>query len=229
MLRQADDGAGQTGDCMSHLVRNTDRLSIDFDSVTGQVTVLYRWRYVWVEAAGVSPWTMAQRRRFHARAERAVRAAWDGRASLRVGGASDLARRFAGRALPLRIDIAWVRSGQHWTVTVTKIPPGQFKQSYVVWDRRTISLDSEDLTLREFGIGAEQTHQMPVAHEFGHVFGNVPQRGHGDEYRDESPFNADHRSILNVGDQLRVRHFDHILSELNAMAPGMTFVVANLR
>lgn len=129
----------------------------------------------------------------------------------------------------MRIDVQWVLSAPHQNVTVKKLAAGQFEVSRVNWDRREIWLDTNDLTIRAFANGGIATRRVPVAHEFGHSFGNVPQRGHGDEYRDDSVYQRDVESIINVGNTLRARQFDHLISELNQMVRHTRFIVGALR
>ena len=214
---------------MGHVVRETDRCTIDLDTAGAHILVRQRWLYIWTVMTPLTAWTPAEKNGFHQGAKRAIRRSWDNHARLRVSGTSDLARRLAGRDIPLRVDVQWVTASPHWTVTVQKVPATAFVTSFVVWDRRTITLDTNDLHWRNAASGEPGMNQMPVAHEFSHAFGNVPQRGHGDEYRADSPFNADGASIVNVGNTLRPRHFDHVVSELNQMVPNTSFAVSGIR
>ncbi|PZO69797.1 MAG: hypothetical protein DI640_15205 [Sphingomonas taxi] len=214
---------------MAHLTRETDRMTINLDTRQGIILVRQRWFYNWIVGPGATPWTQGQRRAYHARFEAAILRSWNNRATIRASGTSDLARGMAGRSFSVRIDVQWVLGHGHWTVTVKKLPVGVFDVSKVNWAQRRIWLDTNDLTARHFARGGVRTRQVPVAHEFGHSFGNVPQRGHGDEYRADSQYRRDVRSIINVGDTLRPRHFDHLISELNQMTPGTRFVMDTVR
>ena len=51
----------------------------------------------------------------------------------------------------------------------------------------------------------------------------------GDEYRTTSAHLADTTSILNIGNQLRNRHFTTFIEELNKMVAGVTWTVASIR
>ncbi len=71
--------------------------------------------------------------------------------------------------------------------------------------------------------------QHPVSHEFGHAIGNVPHEvNHWDEYRKESPHYGDLYSIMNMGNELRNRHLDYLVRELNTMIPETTFTIVKL-
>jgi len=213
---------------MGHLARETDRMTIDVNTDANIVWVRQRWHYSWLTAPKLDDWTLGERRAYHKRFEAAVLRGWNNRATLRVMGSSPFAKSMARASLSVRLDLQWVLSNPHWMVTVKKIPAEQFDVSKVNWGQRRIWLDTNDLTWRKFGIGKDGTRQLPVQHEFAHAFGNVPERGHGDEYRDGSPYQDDNRSIVNVGDQLRTRHFDHLLSELNQMVPDTRFIVGRI-
>jgi hypothetical protein len=227
---------------MSHVVRKLTWCEIDLDTKTGAVFIQLRWQYVWAVAAGQSAWTLPQKRHFHNSADRAIWASWSNRAALSVAGTSSFARAFASRPVSVELDIRWVTHTPHWTVTVTKIAAGTVATSSVQWTARTITLDSEDVVPRERCIpaaGPPSTpggptpvacfKQIPVAHEFGHAAGNTAVLSRGDEYGTGHVHEADATSMLNIGTQLRDRHFTTIIDELNTMIPNTTFSVGRIR
>ena len=110
--------------------------------------------------------------------------------------------------------------------TLPKIPAGQFSTSYVNWGLQQIQLDTNDTFPRK---EAYMKGQIPVVHEFGHAVGNTAVLGRGDEYKSTSIHSSDVNSIMNVGNELRKRHFSTILDELNKMIPGTTFTVHQVR
>ena len=69
---------------------------------------------------------------------------------------------------------------------------------------------------------------LAVPHEFGHAVGNSGALGRGDEYNAGSVHLADTTSIMNIGRELRRRHFRTILDEMNRMIPNTTFAVAQI-
>ncbi|WP_419808659.1 hypothetical protein [Sphingomonas sp.] len=209
-------------------MRETDRCTIDLETLGAEVLVVQRWQYVWAVQPPLPAWTLAQEQRFHARAEAAIRASWDNRARVQASGTTELAKQLAGHAIPVRIDLRWVTRNPHWTVTVTKVPPALFVTSSVLWDARTIIFDTNDLTWRNAASGEPGMNQRPVSHEFGHAFGNTAVLGRGDEYPASSPHNADTVSIMNHGNSLRARHFTHVINELNQMSAGTTFSVGSI-
>jgi len=153
---------------MGHVVRETTWCVIDIDTTVGRVFLQERWLYIWRLQPLLAPWTLSEKRDFHTRADRSIWAAWSNRATLKVVGTSVFARRFSGRAIPINLDIRWVTANPHWTVTVTKLPIGQFRTSSVNWNARTISLDTNDFVTRSICRGKPKvcTTQVPVAHEF---------------------------------------------------------------
>ena len=186
-----------------------------------------KWFYTWVSVAGVGGWTENEKRAFHSRAEKYILASWSNRARMEVTGTSDFAKKHAGKQMPFLLDVRWVLANAHWSVTVTKIPKTAFLTSSIVWDSRLINLDTNDFSTRVNCDPAPPAcfKQTPVAHEFGHALGNTVIKGRGDEYHDSSPHRGDNSSIMNIGNQLRVRHFQTIIEELNLMIPNANFSV----
>lgn len=227
---------------MAHVVRKLPWCEIDLDTNTGFVFLQLRWQYTWVAAAGQSAWTLQQKRNFHNSADRAIWASWSNRVTLSVAGTSSFARAFATRPVTINLDVRWVTNNPHWTVTVTKIAAGTTATSSVVWNARTITLDSEDVVPRERCLPAAGPpataggpaplacyKQIPVAHEFGHSAGNTVILSRGDEYHTGHTHEADAPSMMNIGNELRNRHFATIVDELNRMVPNTTFSVGRIR
>jgi len=216
---------------MGHVVRETDWCVIDLDTKSGFIFLQQRWQYTWAVDKGVSSWTLPEKREFHNRADRAIWATWSNRVRLRASGTSELAMRFAKTSILINLDVRWVTSKPHWQVTVTKIPPGDFRTSSVQWNARKISLDSEDFKEVERCTTAAKPvcqTQIPVAHEFGHAVGNTAVLKRGDEYKTGHSHKADRDSIMNVGSVLRTRHFRTVLEELNKMVPNTTFAIHSI-
>ena len=86
----------------------------------------------------------------------------------------------------------------HWEITVTKIPKGDFMRSSVNPILGNVYLDSEDLTNVPKGCAGQM--QTGAAHEFGHMLGL------DDEYITGSKHAADCVSIMHSGSATRPRH-----------------------
>jgi len=215
---------------MPHIVKKLLWCDIDIDTITGQVFLQQKWNYTWLLGAGVSAWTSAEKTDFHNRADTHIWAAWSNRATLSVTGTSAFALRHSSAGVPINLDIRRVTANEHWDVKVKKILPAAFERSNIVWSTRKINLDTNDFNTRTNCRGTPRVchKQIPVAHEFGHAAGNTAVLGRGDEYKASSPHVNDHSSIMNVGSQLKSRHFQTILDELNLMIPGATFTVKGI-
>jgi hypothetical protein len=213
--------------------RHLDWCLIEINLDTGGILVQERWKFHWRVRDGLRDWTDQEKSSFQLRADRAIWGMWSGRATLSAVGGSDFARRHAGRRLPVNFDIQPCTSQEHWNVTVWMIAPREFRQSSVNWTARRITLDINDFDTRRScqGTGAARqcSTQVPITHEFGHSVGNTSVLSRGDEYRSSSAHSADRDSMLNVGDQLRVRHFQTLIEELNQIWPGTRFSVSSLR
>jgi hypothetical protein len=205
---------------------------IDIDTQQARVFLQMRWQYTWLVRPPLAPWTRREQQQFHGQVDRAIWATWSNRVSLNASGTAAFARRVQGQGVSINLDVRWVLADPHWQVTVTKIPAGDFATSSVVWNSRTISLDSNDaapVTRCSAGPVPICNRQIPVTHEFGHAAGNTIVLGRGDEYVAGSAHLADRSSLMNVGNELRDRHFRTILEELNQMIPNCTFTVARIR
>lgn len=221
---------------MGHVVRETGWSVIDIDTMSGEVLVSERWRYIWLVQVGVKPWTIAEQQRFHRLADRAIWSTWSSRALLNVTGSTDFARRFARRPLRLNFDIRRVSCGAHWTIEVTKIKPGSPPIGETFWNLRKMRLNSSDFEMTTLHAmdNDKPGRQVAVAHEFGHSIGNTQKDHRGDEYYTpvksaQSPFVADIASIMNIGHKLRRRHFQGVIEELDKMIDHTRFIVKSVR
>lgn len=61
----------------------------------------------------------------------------------------------------------------------------------------------------------------------GTLAGTVGERD--DEYRLTSPYVADFHSIMHRGNQLRERHFAHLLTELYELIPDTVFTMGRIQ
>jgi hypothetical protein len=211
------------GKSVGHIVRKTDRAEIDINLSNGYVFYQQRWQYVWVVAPGQPAWTLKEKRFFHRQADLMVWDVWSKRVTFKATGTSEFARKHAGRNLQVDFDISWELNSPHWTVRVIKVPPGTTSHpTRVEWSARNIFLCTEDFTKTTHAGGV-------IAHEFGHSMGNTAVLNRGDEYRNTSPHFADSASVINVGRELRTRHFRTMIEELNKMIPGTIWSVSSLK
>lgn len=208
---------------MGHVKRNTDWCLLDIDTEVGRVFFQQRWTYQWISPPGQTKWTYPEKLRFHTRADKMIWGVWSNRVTLIAQGTSEFAKKFKGKRIPINLDAKWELSKPHWTVEVRKVPKGFMDHpTRVEWHQRRIFLCTEDFETDRHAGGI-------VPHEFGHSIGNSWVFKRGDEYKKSSPHFADKASVINVGRQLRSRHFRTMLPELDAMIPGTKFKVGGVK
>ncbi len=215
---------------MAHVVHELPWCDIDIDTTTGKIFLQQRWNYNWILGAGMPPWTAAEKTNFHNRADQYIWAAWSNRAILGVSGSSQFSKSYSATGVPINLDIRRVTAKEHWNVNAKKIAAGAYERSNVLWHARIINLDTNDFQIRNNCLGLPRVcyQQKPVAHEFGHTVGNTAVLRRGDEYGAGHVYVNDHGSMMNVGSQLRDRHFQTILDELNKMIPDTVFTVKRI-
>src|ERR1051325_6938704 len=126
------------------LPRSRLRAPPALDTATGAILVREEWRYNWTVDAGASAWTLAQRRHFHATADRHIWGRWSNRLRLHTSGTHEFCARV--HEAPVSFDIRWVLTGGQWTVNVLKLRPrAASPRSYVQFATRTIQLDTLDV------------------------------------------------------------------------------------
>ena len=86
-------------------------------------------------------------------------------------------------------------------------------------------LDSGDMSYKRIKPkGSTITYlQKGAPHEFGHAIGNVRKRKRGDEYPSDSSHHADKNSIMNLGMQVRDRHFRTLEEKFDKVIRGVKF------
>jgi len=213
--------------------KETPYFAITLDLGRNELKILQRWKYSWAIAPGSGKWTYAETKNFHHKVDRLIWSVWGSRFELKLAQGSKIPANYKVGPVKTYFDVKWVLDNSaHWKVTVTKIKRGAFQQSYIRWNTREISLDTEDTTKTlKYINGPVRSYQYGLTHEFGHTLGNVAYTpsGHGDEYASGSPYLADFPSIMNSGNELRQRHLDFIKQTLNSMVPGVKFDISHVR
>ena len=196
----------------------TERMDITFDLSSKYIFVQQKWRYNWINEEGANPWTLEEKRNFHNKADQWIWSVWSSQAYAVITGNSKLAIEYRNTKFKINIDIKWVvgRETEHWAVDVTKID----RDAFVIWNLRRINLKMADVDYssnRGVVDNSMRYLQTPVAHEFGHSFGNTRyvSTDHGDEYEGAllSRY-ADDGSIMSAGNAVRLRHFDYLKNQL---------------
>lgn len=211
-----------------HAVK-TERMDITISLSAGYIFVQQKWKYNWLihpNHQGLSAWTYQEKRNFHNKSDQLIWKLWSSKAYAIMTGNSPLAEKYKNIKFPINIDIKWTLASDssHWEVDVYKIPSGDFDRSYVSWAARKIRLDSEDIKAR-----ADLLNQVPVTHELGHSIGysSAITGVRMDEYPSQAHpnprYGADVASIMNHGTEVRIRHFEYLKQQLNALLPNAAF------
>jgi hypothetical protein len=214
---------------MPHIVKALDWCTIDIVVHEARVFVEQRWLYSWQVQTPMAPWSLSEKRAFHKEVNKQIWASWSDRVKLSVAGTSEFAKKFATTRLPINLDIRWVLSDGQWTTTAWKMRDDNIEISSIDWGTRSVTLYANDMAPRSACTSAVPqvctTGFRTMPHEFGHAIGNTAVLGRGDEYNAGSANLADTTSIMNIGTQLRTRHFRTLLEAMNTMIPGTTFAV----
>ncbi|WP_407264296.1 hypothetical protein [Tenacibaculum maritimum] len=197
-------------------------MDIHIEESRGTILIKQKWRYFWLNSMNTSRWTYSEKQKFHKEVDNLIWNSWGEHFFLKVKGTSDFAIRNIKRRWDVNFDIEWVQYGEHWKVNVKKNPSKTFMKSNVKWYSKEMNLDILDTSKQKRIVQGKNYFQYPVVHEFGHSAGNSIAVGHGDEYNSSS-YSMDKNSLMNVGDELRDRHLDFIISELNTMITRSTF------
>ncbi len=208
--------------------KETERMDIFIEEMQKVVLVREKWKYRWKYLRGTLPWTYNERRDFHSKVDDLIWNTWGNRVLLKVEGNSDFAKKYKNVCWELKFDIQWVLFDEHWTVNVIKLPRNYLDdpRSEVKWEKKEINLDTKDVYFRGRKRSGGKYFQKPVVHEFGHTIGNVKKFNRGDEYKSISSYNLDFKSIMNVGNEIRDRHFWFVIEQLNTMIPDTKFIIS---
>lgn len=203
-------------------------MDLHIEADRGTILIRQKWKYKWLVSARSTRWSYPEKRRYHHKADNMIWSSWGRHFELKVEGTSSFARKHRDTRWDVNFDIQWVLLKEHWKVEVTKYPSNHqgHPTSRVRWGERLIILDTKDTRARKRNRGGRDYYQPTLTHEFGHAVGNSSHpdaHSHGDEYRSTSNNFRDKNSLMNVGSELRDRHLDFILRELNTMIPDATF------
>lgn len=227
-----------------HVQRSLPWVDIYIDRYNPRVRLVQKWKYDWksiYKKESNLHWSEAEKAQFHQSAEKIIRDAWSRKAKLSVTGTSEYAERYRARNVIIHTRIIPVESGQHWTVEVKKEASGRYYSPKMSWGERRIWLnrDSTVDVNHSRGAGKPVYTQNTISHEFGHTLNNVGSHSFpqnlttqfvdGDEYQSTSNFYNDEKSIMNIGNQIRRRHFKSVVDALNTMIPDTTFEVKNFK
>lgn len=203
--------------------KKTDRNDFFIDDVKMEVLIQQRWIYEWINYEGYTKWTDADKKNFHSKADAVIWSMWGTYYKLRVRGNSKFAKTNANKVFTVRFDLKKVTSNHHWKVRVTKNPWKMPSTASTNWLFRTIEVTTDDVTPSTFN---HNKGQVALAHEFGHSIGGLSfskNTVNDDEYFPNSAYFDDKNSLMNVGNEMRVRFLDYIITQLNTMIKDCEF------
>lgn len=230
----------------SLLYKSTPYFDIQIIESNFEIIVTQRWRII-----NNPRMPLEKIEHFKRMAKLIIDALWNSKFWVRVKGTSRFAIKNKRIVFSIRFQLEWVYRGEHWRVDLSPTS----RVSRVDWYNRRIKLDLEDTQLQKKLGSDGKILQYPIAHEFGHTIGNIrgfvslayiPSKPyqlfhrvrHDDEYKKggDSPsikyenrlrrqYVLDKNSIMNIGNQIRDRHIDFILLELNSMFSDDTEIV----
>lgn len=220
------------------IIRNaTERMEVALDTEEKVVWVIQRWRCRFVSERYSDKWKEQEVRRFKQLTRDLIEGIWSKAAHIAIDSTTGTAfnERYGGTQFLVKVKIEFVEFGEHWSAVIYK-NRSSYDHGFVHWGSREIYL-TKSAWVNPTGVrgrdGEFAACQIIVAHEFGHTFGNCPsisgngERNQytGDEYEKDSPFYYDKCSIMNIGSELRTRHFAYLRDLLQSMVPGSRFSV----
>ncbi len=211
---------------MGYYSKYTDRMDFHIEEDRGTILIKQKWKYDWLNSSETSSWTYSEKHRFHKKIDSMIYNSWGKRWYLKVDGTSNFSQRNTNTIWDVNFDVEWVLQKEHWKVNVRKVKPKRILKSSVDWNKKQINLDTEDFKCIMAENGESKYYQYIASHEFGHTIGNSFVFNSGDEYKSSSSYFFDKASIMNIGNQIRDRHFWYILDHLNSMIPDTTFIIS---
>ncbi|EHP7042751.1 TPA: hypothetical protein ACNCG2_004356 [Escherichia coli] len=191
---------------------------------TGSITAVIRWKYEWYKDNTVTDdWTIWEKAIFMRAIYLSVQQAWNGKITYSVSGESEFAKKFQGKALPFDVRIISASQNEDWLVIATKVLPGADLRTYVDFKNSTDHADSADLEKVAKCINCNNTLQVNIPHEAGHVLGYLD-----DDYDSSSPYVGDISGLMNVGMELRERYLKNATITLNVIMPETKFTLLNI-
>ncbi len=212
---------------MHNITKRTSHFDIDINTRSNSILIIQRWKYSW-NNNGFPDWSYEEKKKMHEAFEKEMARVWNNRTNLKPTGRSTFAKKHGNSSFRVSFDIQWFTSTGHWTVEVKKVSTKDYSnRPNVSWHEKKITLYTVDIkSLHKVG-APKGVNQVNIPHEFGHSLGNssgIPKM-HADEYNTGSSFYNDKNSLMNVGMELRARHFDFIIKEINTMIPDTEFII----
>lgn len=220
------------------IIRNvTERMEIALDTEEKVIWVIQRWRCQFVSERYSNKWKEHEKRHFKQLARSFIEGIWSNAAHIAIDSTTgtEFNKMYGETQFLVKVKIEFVEFGEHWNAVIYK-NKASYEHGFIHWGSREIYL-TKSAWVNRTGVrnkdGDPAACQITIAHEFGHTLGNCPsiagngERNQytGDEYEEDSPFYYDKCSIMNIGSELRTRHFAYLRDLLQSMVPGTPFSV----
>lgn len=209
------------GEVITH---KDDRMTYLLNKNTGSISVVIKWKYEWYKDNTVTEdWTVLEKTIFMRSVYLSVQQAWNGKITYSVSGDSEFAKKFQGKALAFDVRIIPVSQNEDWLVIATKVLPGADLRTYVDFKNSTVHVDSADLEKVAKCFNCNNTVQINIPHEAGHVLGYLD-----DDYDSSSPYVGDVSGLMNMGMELRERYLKNSTIRLNVIMPDTNFTLLSV-
>lgn len=209
---------------------STDRMEVVLDTDAGTIWVTQRWKSSFLTfGRHQGRWTENEKITFQRRVCRIISGAWGDKAYLyiRPGVDNNFNRLYNGKTFTIKVKVQFVEHNENWNVKIYKARPEDKSDwdGWVDWAGREIHVTSNATT--EFQhtplIGSSEpgSNYRIIAHEFGHAMGYAGP--FTDEYEPGNAMRFDTLSIMNLGSEVRQRHYGAVCKVLQTMCPGTNF------
>lgn len=228
-----------------NLYKKTLFFDLEIIESTSQILITQRWKLV--EASVLS---LSVIERFKQQTKNIIETLWNYKFWVKVKGISAFAKKHEKTTFEVRFQIEWVSSNAHWHVTLSPQSSVSYVNwvkriiSLDLFDIEAQKKRGAPNLVKQYPVAHE------FGHTIGNVRGCQPspffsvwkwpyslQRiDHGDEYplkgnsskvkienQHRQRFFIDKESIMNVGNEVRARHGDYIMLELNTLMYGSEF------
>lgn len=208
----------------------TDRMEVVLDTDTGTVMVTQRWKCSFLTfGRHQGRWTEGEKTTFRRRICRVIDEVWGNKAYVYLlpGEDNKFNQLYNGKTFIIKVKIEFVDYLEDWNAKIYKARPGDLSDwdAWVDWGAKEIHMTSHAVTEYQNDklIGSQEpgSRYWIAAHEFGHMLGYVGE--HADEYVPGNPHLRDTLSIMNIGSEVRQRHYRAICDVLHSMCPGSAF------
>lgn len=212
----------------------TERMEVALDTNEKVVWVIQRWKCRFVSERYGDKWKEHEMSFFKREARSFVENTWSSAAYIDIASTSGTTfnNTYGATSFLVKVKLEFVECGEHWNVVIYKNRTSE-DFGFIHWYSREVYLTKSAWVNPGTARANVGALQVIVAHEFGHTLGNCPSEAGngarnqytGDEYERDSPFYYDKSSIMNLGSELRTRHFAYLRDMLQSMVPGTQFFV----